>query len=84
MNQPHRLLSSLSITKVGVSRRKGGFRAERTKVTGAGSLEAGLRTGYAEEKETLQDPGHCLSRIMASLPRVLRIRGFFLFGVTRS
>ena len=47
-------------------------------------LRPDLRTGYAEEDETSQNPGHCLSRFMASLPRVLLIGGFALFGVTRS
>ena len=47
-------------------------------------ISSGLRMGYAEEGETSQDPGHCLSRTLASLPRVLLIRGFVLFGVTRS
>ena len=27
-------------------------------------LRPGLRTGYAEEDETSQDPGHCLSRTL--------------------
>ena len=33
-------------------------------------LRLGLRTGYAEEDETSQDPEHCLSRPLASLLRV--------------
>ena len=57
MNQPHRLLISLSITKVGVSRRKGGFRAERTKVTGAGSLEAGPKNGLRRRERNPAGPG---------------------------
>ena len=54
------------------------------KVTGFKPLRPDLRTGYAEEDETSQEPGLCLSRFMASLPRLLRIRGLVLFGVTRS
>ena len=63
---------------------KAGWPGGAKKVRPPNRLRPYLRTGYAEEDETSQDPGHCLSRFPASLPRVLLMRGFGLFGVTRS
>ena len=73
-----------AFTKVGAVRGQSGGGEGAQKQQGGNRLRPGLRMGYAEEGETSQDPGHCLSRILASLPRVLLIRGFVLFGVTRS
>ncbi|SCJ73556.1 Uncharacterised protein [uncultured Clostridium sp.] len=72
-----------AFTKVGAVRGQSGGEGAQ-KQQGRNRLRPGLRMGYAEEGETSQDPGHCLSRTLASLPRVLLIRGFVLFGVTRS